>query len=699
MKKLFYRFHRLILLATKLTFKPKHLGSAILALTFALQILLPLPAQAQDDLCSIAQGTIDSDNVFTQSSTGSDFKITCEGQLTADVNANTFKALLMNEEPDYTASQSKVIIDISGVSTNTHGITINSDAEKTILTGEITNDDTVTNGSVVSVNEGDPGSDGVSDDVIFESQATIISEGNGRFGLRARFDSENANASSELTLENSGTITTSGDDASGLGAYFELEAATIADSADALGLVSVTNSGTITVKGNGTGSGFITGLEAAYRTKAGNLGAIFNSGDVKIENSGEITASGDRAKGIYALTEGRGKVDISVSGTVSAGHQGDSGTMTDDPKTFGIGIHAHADTDHPVGTADDITSDPDTDIDVMIVVTGSGASIMAYGASSDDDTTADFDESKGITILAETGASTGHSYVEINSGAKVSAASATAENGGYAVMFKGGKGTLDIDGANLVGNIMFTDNDDELKIAKTGSIEGDIDFGEGDDTMDVDIGKDQRFQITGNITDLTTLTKEGAGYVRFGGDVSFQGDSVLNLEDGALVIAGKLDLGSGEVTVHEAGKIVFEIGSGGSIGSITADSIHFEEIEAADVSVYAQLNDDLEDDEDVSAARTGLTADTHELLNVNSITSGESESPTDVDSLSIKTVKANDATVSVGSIAYADNVGTATFDPDEVDQIAKLNPGPPVSSGGDDNNNAILVSSQLTNVG
>ncbi len=742
----------------------KSVSGAIVPLAFAVQLIMPQSALAQD--CTIAQGTIDAGNAFTEDAAGGDFKITCKGAATSNIEASIFQDLL-DSESAYVESQSKVIIDGSGVTGTNIGVSIVSAAEKTILVGTIANDEMVTTGSVVSVSEVDPVTDGVAYDVNVESHATINSEGANRIGLQLEVtdaDGDEANASvenagsistkgttahgmrawvdpgaasarsvlsvansgsiateganadgisagavagankaSRVSVDNSGTITTSGVGALGLSAYLQLNSAadaTDADTVNASGLVSVTNSGTITVNGDGSGSGFATGLEAVYRHNNANPSVeIVNSGNVMIEHSGTITASGNRVKGIDALTHGTGNVNIAVSGTISAGHQGTPEAQSDEsemeadtvapvPKKFGIGIHAKAHTSNTDVTEENPLADPTDDIDVMIVVTGSGASITAYGAPSNDGSTADFDESKGIAILAETGASTGHSRVEISNGAKVSAFGANNTSDGYAVMFKGGKGTLDINGGNLVGNILFTGNDDVLNIDNTGSIDGDVNFRGGDDTLNIDLGDGQRFQINGDITGLTTLTKKGAGYARFGGDVTFQG-SALNLEDGALVIAGQMNLGSGVVTVHKAGRIVFEVGSGGSTGSISAGSMHFEGIDAGDVSVYAQLNDDLTDEE-VTAARSGLTSESHELLTVNSITSGTVDSSTDVNSLSIKTVRADGETANVGEIDYADGVGTATFSEDSVDQIAKLNPGPPapVSSGGGDSDDS-----------
>ena len=681
---------------------------SILPLTIAMPLFMAQPVLAQE--CEIAQGTIgeggsfttETENSETENNAGQDFKITCKGAATGTISADKFKELL-DKEDGYTESQSLVIIDLSEVTENKYGIEINSDARRTILTGSVANDDTATGGSAVSV--GSVNHDGITYDVNVESQVAISSEGANQVGLSGSVaDPGDVNTKSVLNLENSGDITTegdgahgvearaaagkhkgsrvlvhnsgaimtSGDRASGLRAYLQLNIAAVdAESADALGLVRLTNSGEITVTGNGA-----TGLEAVYRRKDGDSSAdpvvepveIVNSGNAEIVSTGNINASGNRAKGIYAQTHGTGNVDIKVSGTISAGHSGAQAPADDSseatPKKFGVGIHGKADTGVPSDDEDaDPLPDSEGDVDVVILVTGSGTSITAYGGATAS-------ESTGIGILAETGADTGHSKVTISSGATVSADSGTA------VKFEGGKGTLVIDnGGDIVGDVVFA--------------------GSGDNSMDITIGDGRGFQINGDITGLTTLDKKGAGYARLGGDLTFRGESTLNLEDGALVIAGKMNLDSGEVTVHKAGRIVFEIGGGGTTGSINAGSIHFDEIRADDVSVYAQLNDDLDlEDEDVAtAARTGLTADTHELLNVNSITSGDSDSPEDVDRLSIMTVKANDETVSVGSIAYANNVGTATFDPDKVDQIAKLNPGPPapVSPGGDDDNNDAIL--------
>ena len=706
-------------IARLLSWKP--VGTAILPFAMAMQLLLPQPTHAQE--CETIPGTIEENNAFTESDSGSDFKITCKGDLPADYDVYTESGL--GGQAGYIESQSIVIIDLSEVTGNTTELTINSNAKKTILIGALTSseepDDAADRDSVVSVGRV-VSPDGLLYDVNVESRATINSEGDSRIGLEAWVDSGDAAAKSVLNLtnsgsittegtrahgvevgatagthkgsrvvvDNSGTISTTGDGASGLSAYLQLDDEATTDAANALGLISVTNSGTISVEGDGTNGQYVTGLEAVYRhSEADPVVEIANSGNVEIESSGIITTSGNRAKGIYARTYGTGKVSIKVSGSVTAGDPGAPAAAGDStsavPRKFGIGIHGMANTGTPVD-GEDATSlaDSTKDVDVMIVVSGSSASIMAYGTSNN----------KGVGILAETEATTGHAKVEISNEARVSAYGDTDTTNGYAVKFMGGQGTLDIDGANLVGNIMFTGNDDVLNIDRTGSIVGDVKFGGGNDKMNLNIGGNQRFQITGDITGLTDLTKKGTGYARFGGDVTFDG-SMLKLEEGALVIAGTMNLGTGEVTIHKAGKLVFEVGidDGGSVttGSIEAGTMHFEEVEADDVAVYVQLNDELTE-EQVTAARTGLSSKSHTLLSVDSITHGTEDSSTTVDSLSINTVTVNDETVTVGSIIHADGIGTATFTEDTINQIAKLNPGPPpASTGGDDDNNDVLL--------
>ena len=661
----------------------KSVRATALPFSLALLLILPQSVLAQTETpdpetqgpCSIKQGIVDEskNNSFTEDKNRKDYEITCTGEIENGIinNSTEFTEESGIDISERDSGNSIFIVNVTG---ETDEISINLNAEKVILRGAIANEEESAGSQVVNIEPS-----GASFDVNVESEAQISSKGDNRIGLRAWTDPGSATARSVLKLTNSGVITTEGDDAygieagatagsdtdsevtvvnsgkittggegaAGLSAYLRLNDAATAEAADALGLVSVTNTDTITVTGDGA-----FGLEAVYRPNESDpVIEVANSGDVKIVNSGRITASGKDSKGIYAETYGKGNIEIKVSGTVSAGNRGASETNAEDSDTkkAGIGIHAKANTGILAPDVEDITTLSDSAdggaADVIIVVEGENASIMAYGAPNGDD---DQKGQEGIAIKAETDAATGHSHVSILDGASVSAFGGDGKSTGYAVMFEGGKGTLDIgNGVN----------------------------------------------IEGDVTDVTELNKVGKGYARLGGNVEFKGTgTALNLEEGALVIAGTMDLGSGKVTVHEAGRIVFEIGEKGNLGSITAGSMHFEEIEAEDVAVYARLNDSLTPTQG-DAARSELTSKEggYQLLDIDEITSGDSE--TSVTSLDIV---ADGLTVSVGNIEYMAGTGTATFT--DVNQI----PGPtvpqpeppttpPASSGDDDdNNNAIL---------
>ena len=288
---------------------------------------------------------------------------------------------------------------------------------------------------------------------------------------------------------------------------------------------------------------------------------------------------------------------------------------------FGVGIYGEAATDST-------TDDPDTDVDVMILVSGSRGSVLAYGADSDDQSTDDYDESKGIAILADSGgmnssdAYTGHSRVDIYNGARVEAFGANGEHG-HAVMFKGGKGALNLVNSSLAGNISFTDGDHDdvftIEQASSGSIDGDINFFGGDDLMTVSIAQDQYFVINGDIMGLETMNKTGEGSVSFTGGVEFEG-STLNLDEGVLIIAGHLDLKEGVLTVKQAAKLAFEIAgvNAGQFGSLTADTLTFE---GTDASVQAYIASDANE----ATVKAALEDAELTFLNVETVNAGGTE--------------------------------------------------------------------------
>lgn len=539
--------------------------------------------------------------------------------------------------------------DARGVSANTDG--------RNGATIKVTNEGTVTTHGdrghgLYSWAGRDDNQSGVST-VTASNTGTITTNGAGADGT-AIYSPIGRDPSSGISLVNTGTITTNGRSSDGLEAGM---LGYITGDSDALGTISVENSGTVTVNGDADSGGWINGISAFYWANTNpndgdSGGSILNSGDIEVENTGTVTVHGHRGVGVRSKASGTGDIDLSMRGSVvTAGSAGDADTSG----TFGIGIFAHADT---AETADDAADD----IDVMILVSGSSV-IRAFGATEDDSGTTDYDETKGIGIIATTGASTGHSVVTVSDGASVSA------QNGLAVMFEGGKGTLNFDRATLVGDIKFTDRDDIFNVMESGgSVTGQINFGRGDDTMNVNVAADRSFDFNGDIIGLETMNKTGAGLSRFGGDVTFEG-SALNLDEGMLVIAGHMNLGNGEVTIKQAGKLTFEVDADGTAGSVTAGSVHFEGVDADDVSVYTQISEDVSDDK-LDAVRTALASSTPVLIGSASITSGASSSPTAVSNLTIRSESANGSVTAVGTVAGG--TGTATFDSDMVRHIGRL---------------------------
>ena len=452
------------------------------------------------------------------------------------------------------------------------------------------------------------------------ASGTITTHGEHGDGMVA-WSIDNERSDSQISVTNEGTVITNGASSEGVYAYYLIYSE---EDKDAPGQATATNRGQITVKGDNTGGTIgsnSTGLAAGYwintNTDFGVIGGdILNSGDATVENHGSIIASGTKATGMLAEAFGDGNVTIKNYGSVVAGTMADADATPVVAGKFGVGIYGEA-------VTDSTTDDDADDVDVMILVSGSGGSVLAYGADSDDQSADDYDESKGIAILADSGgmnssdAYTGHSRVDIYNGARVEAFGANGEHG-HAVMFKGGKGALNLVNSSLVGNISFTDgvHDDVFTIeqASSGSIDGDIKFFGGDDLMTVSIAKDQYFVINGDIMGLETMNKTGEGSVSFNGDVEFEG-STLNLDEGVLIIAGHLDLKEGVLTVKQAAKLGFEVAGADEHGSLTAGTLTFEGTEA---SVQAYIAREA-NEATVKAALQGATL---EFLNVETVNAG-----------------------------------------------------------------------------
>ena len=505
-------------------------------------------------------------------------------------------------------------------------------------------------------------------DVRVENSASgsIITHGVHADGMVA-WSIDNDRSNSRISVANEGEVTMNGANSEGVYAYYLIYSQT---DKDAPGHATATNSGQITVKGDnteGTIGSSSTGLAAGYwintNTDLGVIGGIIlNSGNATVVNNDSIIASGNKATGMLAQAFGDGNVTINNYGSVVAGTEADS--MQPGTGKFGVGIYGE------VATGSTTDDDAD-DVDVMILVSGSGGSVLAYGADSNDPNTNDYDESKGIAILADSGGDntnnvyTGHSRVDIADGVQVKAYGANDAHG-YAVMFRGGRGTLNLTNSSLVGNISFTNgvHDDVFTIeqAGSGSIDGNIDFFGGEDEMNIQIAENQHFVINGDIMGLETMNKTGEGFLRLNGEVHFAG-STLNLDEGVLVIAGQLNLGTGKMTVKEASKLIFEIDEEHNHGYVSAGSVHFD---TDNPVVFAQVSESADATKVREQISSGLPF--FYVNGIEGITSGTDESP--VTMIKVQS-ESSGSTVDVGNVVIDERgVGMVAFD--NVDQVAVL---------------------------
>ncbi len=252
------------------------------------------------------------------------------------------------------------------------------------------------------------------------------------------------------------------------------------------------------------------------------------SGNIHIDvDGGQITTEGAGSHGIYGHNE---SVSLLDSAMIRAQN-------TDIESRGGYGINAEINSSF---SAIDINVDGGT-------VRGSEGGIRLGG--------------RGFTF------SSPH-LLTISGGARV--------EGPQAVEFESRRGRLTLAGGHVVGNVRFATRsftgllnnyNDELQITGPGRLTGDIDFFGGTDTMTIDLAEDQHFVFDRTvISGLETLTQTGGGLVRFAESANFT-DSALTVQDGTLVLAGTLDLGDeGTLTVHQPGRLVFEVGYGSESG-------------------------------------------------------------------------------------------------------------------------------------
>ena len=452
-----------------------------------------------------------------------------------------------------------------------------------------------------------------------------------------------------VLAENSGDITMEGEGAFGIVAFYTI----VDDGSTGLrnnpGSVSVNNSGNVIVSGdrhsNTTELANIhSGIYAFYDDDDDGDNTEFgNTGNVSVVHTGEIEVK--NGIGIYTEVFGSGnsKVEVKDGATIEAGKAEDTPNNID--ASWGMGIYSRAKVD---STTDDVADDDD----IHIVISGEDTAVTAYSVDDDDVATTDVDERESIGIMAEM-IETREANIPVTAHAKVEVLDGATVTADKAVVFEGGRGTLNVTnstihgdvefhagdfddmfslvGGNVEGNINFYDGDDVFDI-RSGLVKGNIDFGDGDDTLnlriwgridgnlDFGLGDDHLYLdvlntygpsvITGNILGIETMTKRCPGDVRIEGNVDFTA-STLSLEEGGLIVAGVVDLMGGEVIIHDETKLTFEI------GDIINDPLNYGRFESAtaifkqdaDPEIHTQLAASLVDNDRTGAVREKLNND------------------------------------------------------------------------------------------
>ena len=208
-----------------------------------------------------------------------------------------------------------------------------------------------------------------------------------------------------------------------------------------------------------------------------------DDGSAIVVNTGDVTASGSIVGGLVAhdgsYGDGGDLVNVEVrmtGGSVVAGRRDNPGTPEDESGR-GLGIYAATNT----GNAN-------------VTVSGESTTVTAYG--TDDPDTDDVDES-GLGILAAA-YETGSASVEVSGGATVTADTAveihghaaavlnlyeSRLNGKVNLMTDGGNSHFTIRGGTVYGDVDLYGGNDILSITGDSRITGDINFGEGTDTL------------------------------------------------------------------------------------------------------------------------------------------------------------------------------------------------------------------------
>ena len=328
----------------------------------------------------------------------------------------------------------------------------------------------------------------------------------------------------------------------------------------------------------------------------GVYGRHQGNGNVKVVNSGDVTAMGSRSVGLRVgiSRAGNAEVEMTDGSSVTAGTNGTK---------FGIGIEAMANTDT---TFSDYGDDVDVKIDVM------GSEITAYSANLDDPTTTDYDESSGIGIFANAGtdangrivthinrstitADTAMKFVNGRTMLELEYSTVTGdiefdEDGDTAVAtsdinliesknindrmtvrhstitgdvnFGLGNDLLEVIGSVFDGNLNMGEGDDTITVdLHGGKFTGEIDFGENSNDYDrlmLDVAASSTLLFEGEILNLEYLNKRNSG-TAIVGNITFSG-STVDIEEGQLLVTGHLDVGDGDITIYDQGLLAFEVG-------------------------------------------------------------------------------------------------------------------------------------------
>ena len=436
---------------------------------------------------------------------------------------------------------------------------------------------------------------------------------------------------------NEGTIDTTGDGARGMRI-----------ASNGAGTATATNSGSVTTRG-----------DEFMGRNADGVTAWSGSGNVKVVNSGDVMVTGSRSVGLKVTTSGTGnaKVEMTDGSSVTAGTNGTK---------FGIGIQA-------ITTNDDDGDDVDVEIDVT------GSEITAYSADQDDTSTTDFDESSGIGIFADAGsdvngrivtridrstitADTAMKFVDGRTLLEMEFSTITGdiefdEDGDTAVAtsdinligsknvndrmtvrhstitgdvnFGAGNDLLEVIGGEFDGNLNMGEGDDTITVNfHGGKFSGDIDFGENsndNDRLILDVAAFTTLLFEGEIRNLEYMNKRCPGTAVVG-DVMF-GGSTVDIEEGQLLLTGHLNVGDGDLTIHDKGLLAFEVGdivtTPDDHGRITArGGVKF--MEDAEQVVDVQIRHDLTETE-ADRVREKLNTDGIDVLEAqtNFVDSGD----------------------------------------------------------------------------